>query len=253
MPTISVDKNALYKALGKEYTREEFDELCFEFGIELDDDTTGIEEPAQLKIEIPANRYDMLCFEGIAMNLNVFLGRQEVPQYKLKAPADGKLLEVTVKPETQQVRQYFSCAILRGIKFDEAKYQSFIALQDKLHQNLARQRSLVAIGTHDLATLKGPFTYEALPPDQIKFAPLNQEKEMNGKEMMEFYEVCLAVYLLLPMHFTDNPTERSATQEVLAHHSRQARLPHHLRCQPHSSVDASYYQQQPLQDHSRHH
>ena len=27
MPTISVDKNALYKALGKEYTREEFDEL----------------------------------------------------------------------------------------------------------------------------------------------------------------------------------------------------------------------------------
>jgi phenylalanyl-tRNA synthetase beta chain len=178
MPTISVDKNALYKALGKEYTREEFDELCFEFGIELDDDTTGIEEPAQLKIEIPANRYDMLCFEGIAMNLNVFLGRQEVPQYKLKAPADGKLLEVTVKPETQQVRQ-----------FDEAKYQSFIALQDKLHQNLARQRSLVAIGTHDLATLKGPFTYEALPPDQIKFAPLNQDKEMNGKEMMEFYEV----------------------------------------------------------------
>ena len=107
MPTISVDKVALYKALGKEYTREEFDELCFEFGIELDDDTTGIEEPAQLKIEIPANRYDMLCFEGIAMNLNVFLGRQEVPQYKLKAPADGKLLEVTVKPETQQVRQYF--------------------------------------------------------------------------------------------------------------------------------------------------
>jgi phenylalanyl-tRNA synthetase beta chain len=132
----------------------------------------------------------MLCFEGIAMNLNVFLGRQEVPQYKLKAPADGKLLEVTVKPETQQVRQYFSCAILRGIKFDEAKYQSFIALQDKLHQNLARQRSLVAIGTHDLSTLKGPFTYEALPPDQIKFAPLNQEKEMDGKEMMEFYEVC---------------------------------------------------------------
>ena len=253
MPTISVDKNALYKALGKEYTREEFDELCFEFGIELDDDTNGTEEPPQLKIEIPANRYDMLCFEGIAMNLNVFLGRQEVPQYKLKAPADGKLLEVTVKPETQQVRQYFSCAILRGIKFDEAKYQSFIALQDKLHQNLARQRSLVAIGTHDLATLKGPFTYEALPPDQIKFAPLNQEKEMNGKEMMEFYEVCLAVYLLLPMHFTDNPTERSATQEVLAHHSRQTRLPHHLRCQPHSLVHASHHQQQPLQDHSRHH
>jgi phenylalanyl-tRNA synthetase beta subunit len=27
-------------------------------------------------------------------------------------------------------------------------------LQDKLHQNLCRQRTLVAIGTHDLATIK---------------------------------------------------------------------------------------------------
>jgi hypothetical protein len=38
MPTISVDKAALFKELGREYTTEEFDELCFEFGIELDED-----------------------------------------------------------------------------------------------------------------------------------------------------------------------------------------------------------------------
>ena len=48
---------------------------------------------------------------------------------------------------------------------------------------------MVAIGTHDLDTIKGPFTYEALPPDQIKFAPLNQTQEMTGTEMMDFYEV----------------------------------------------------------------
>lgn len=33
---------------------------------------------------------------------------------------------------------------------------------------------MVAIGTHDLDTVEGPFTYEALPPEQIKFKPLNQ-------------------------------------------------------------------------------
>lgn len=32
MPTITVDKAQLYEALGREYTTEEFDELCFEFG-----------------------------------------------------------------------------------------------------------------------------------------------------------------------------------------------------------------------------
>lgn len=45
------------------------------------------------------------------------------------------------------------------------------------------------MGTHDLDTVKGPFTYEALSPEEIVFAPLNQEKTMNGKELMEFYEV----------------------------------------------------------------
>ncbi|KAF2721237.1 phenylalanyl-tRNA synthetase [Polychaeton citri CBS 116435] len=188
MPTISVDKYALFKELGRNYSREEFDDLCFDFGIELDDDTEGQEEPAQLKIEIPANRYDMLCFEGIAMNLRVFLEKQQCPRWQLKAPENGELQTVTIHKDTERIRPYFSCAILRGIKFDKARYESFIALQDKLHQNLARQRSLVAIGTHDLNTIQGPFTYEALPPDQIKFKPLNQSKEMTGTEMMAFYE-----------------------------------------------------------------
>jgi phenylalanyl-tRNA synthetase beta subunit len=34
-------------------------------------------------------------------------------------------------------------------------------LQDKLHHNIGRKRTLVAIGTHDLDTLTPPFSYEA--------------------------------------------------------------------------------------------
>jgi phenylalanyl-tRNA synthetase beta chain len=45
------------------------------------------------------------------------------------------------------------------------------------------------MGTHDLGTIEGPFTYEALPPENIVFAPLNQEKAMNARELMGFYEV----------------------------------------------------------------
>jgi phenylalanyl-tRNA synthetase beta chain len=196
MPTIGVDKEALFKELGRSYTTEEFDELCFEFGIELDEDTSntdrptvnGIQEPAQLNIEIPANRYDMLCFEGISMALKIFLGLCPTPKYSLAAPSSGQVQSITVSKDTMRIRPFVSGAILRNIEFDEARYESFIALQDKLHQNLARQRSLVAIGTHDLDTLRGPFTYEALPPKDIKFVPLNQTKEMNGEELMTFYE-----------------------------------------------------------------
>ncbi|KAI9720817.1 MAG: hypothetical protein M1812_002656 [Candelaria pacifica] len=196
MPTIGVDKAGLFKALGQEYSTEQFDELCFEFGIELDEDTSnserpvinGKQEPAQLKIEIPANRYDMLCFEGISLMLNIFRGKTESPNYRLIAPPDGELQSITVHQETSRIRPYVSGAVLRNVKFTQERYESFIALQDKLHQNLARQRTLVAIGTHDLDSIKGPFTYEALRPEQIKFKPLNQSKEMNGVELMKFYE-----------------------------------------------------------------
>ena len=91
-----------------------------------------------------------------------------------------------------------SGAILRNVKFTQERYESFIALQDKLHQNLARQRTLVAIGTHDLDTIEGPFTYEALPPEKINFVPLNQKKSLNAVELMNFYEVSLLGWNSLP-------------------------------------------------------
>ncbi|KAK9464423.1 hypothetical protein V1512DRAFT_268404 [Lipomyces arxii] len=194
MPTVAVDKADLYEAMGRSYTTEEFDELCFEFGIELDEDTSqgelpvvnGVQERAQLKIEIPANRYDMLCFEGIARALNIFLGKEKLPNYRLSTPA--KMEKIIVKPETAQVRQYISAAILRGVKFTPRRYESFIGLQDKLHSNLCRNRTLVSMGTHDIDTIEGPFTYEALAPDAFSFVPLNQKVELTGKTLMEFYE-----------------------------------------------------------------
>lgn len=196
MPTVAVDKADLYKALGREYTTEEFDELCFEFGIELDDDTT--EEAAktgdrpQLKIEIPANRYDMLCIEGIARALNVFLGRQQAPHFKLVDPSSNKnkQIKISVEAGTQEVRPFVAGAVLRGLTFTPRSYESFISVQEKLHANLCRNRSLVAIGTHDLDKIQGThIRYRAMKPEEVKFAPLNQGgKEMTGVQLMEHYE-----------------------------------------------------------------
>lgn len=130
----------------------------------------------------------MLCFEGIALNLNIFRGRLPTPNFRLVEPKDEEQQTIYVKPETAQVRPLVAGAVLRGVKFTQERYESFIALQDKLHANLARNRTLVSIGTHDLDTVKGPFTYEALPPKDIKFVPLNQTKEMDSAELMTFYE-----------------------------------------------------------------
>lgn len=87
------------------------------------------------------------------------------------------------------MRGYASAAILRGVTFTPSNYASFIDLQDKLHHNICRKRQLVSIGTHDLDTLKPPFRYEARAPSDIKFIPLNKNKEYNAAELMTVYEV----------------------------------------------------------------
>jgi phenylalanyl-tRNA synthetase beta chain len=49
------------------------------------------------------------------------------------------------------------------------------------------------MGTHDLDTITGPFTYEALSPEKIKFAPLNSTKEYTAVELMELYSVSFCI------------------------------------------------------------
>jgi phenylalanyl-tRNA synthetase beta chain len=86
-------------------------------------------------------------------------------------------------------RPFCVCAVLRNVTFDANRYKSFIDLQDKLHQNICRRRTYVAIGTHDLDTIQGPFKYRNLPPSDINFVPLteNNNKSFNSKDLLDHY------------------------------------------------------------------
>ncbi|KAJ3268353.1 hypothetical protein HDV01_003092 [Terramyces sp. JEL0728] len=194
MPTVNVDVVTLFAQIGKEFTDKQFEDLCFDFGIELEDVTSshelsGKEEGENRKvyrIDIPANRYDMLCVEGIARAIKTYLELERPPVYKVTKPA--KMHQLFVGKETAQIRPFVVAAVLRNVEFDQLRYDGFIELQDKLHNNICRKRTLVAIGTHDLDTISGPFYYEAKAPQDINFIPLNQTKSMNGRELMEFYQ-----------------------------------------------------------------
>ncbi|CAH0752089.1 unnamed protein product [Diatraea saccharalis] len=217
MPTISVKRDVLFAALGKKYSDEEFQDLCFEFGLELDEVTTekqmlmkeqgthagtGVSEEILYRIDIPANRYDLLCLEGLVNGILVFQGKKAPPQYKLTKHEDCHSLHLT--SATSQIRPYAVAAVLKGVTFTKQSYDSFIDLQDKLHQNICRKRALVAIGTHDLDSIQGPFQYDALPPNEIKFKALNQEKEMTALELMELYSHHAQLKQYLPI-IRDSP------------------------------------------------
>lgn len=186
MPTIIVDLGALKNELpspekDRDYL-EWFDKLCFQYGLEydgIDPNTT----PTAVKVEVPANRYDILCREGLVAALETFLNPKEFPTYTAEFSTDD-FHTITVDGSVEGIRPYCLGAIFYNVKMDEISLASFIDLQDKLHQNIGRRRTLVAIGTHDLDYLSPPFTYRALPrKGSFKFTPLNQTQECDGQAM----------------------------------------------------------------------
>ena len=85
MPTVPVRQDLLFRRIGKNFSEEEFDDFTFDFGLEIDDkvklsemEETAQEEeskkdskvseeddPTVFKFDVAANRYDLLCLEGI--------------------------------------------------------------------------------------------------------------------------------------------------------------------------------------------
>ncbi|CAG0917697.1 unnamed protein product [Notodromas monacha] len=192
MPTISVKRDALMRALECDYSEKEFEELCFQFGIEIDEVVTnesasGDSSEVEYKIEVSANRYDLLSFEGLVAALRTFLSKSGIPEYVKTEPA--QMIETRVKTSVGEVRPFVVTAVVRGVTLTEDSYNSIIDLQEKLHHNLCRKRALVAIGIHDLDTIQAPFVYEAKHPEEIKFKPLNQvlTREYTAAELMELY------------------------------------------------------------------
>ena len=84
MPTIAMERDELLRRIGSDKLTnsglEGFEQICFDFGIELDEVTTKKEygksktnspdDCVIYKIDIPANRYDLLCLEGLARALH---------------------------------------------------------------------------------------------------------------------------------------------------------------------------------------
>ncbi|MBU2640079.1 MAG: phenylalanine--tRNA ligase subunit beta, partial [Nanoarchaeota archaeon] len=76
------------------------------------------------------------------------------------------------------------CAIVKNLKFDDEKIKSIIQIQEKLHISYGRHRKKLAIGIYPLEKIKFPVTYKALPPEKIKFIPLEYNTVLNGRQIL---------------------------------------------------------------------
>lgn len=177
MPTLQVGYKDLCKLVRREIPFELLSEKLFLMKCEVES-VSGDE----ISLEVTSDRPDLLCSEGIARELKGLLN-VEVGLASYKVEKDG--LNVQVDRSIKNVRPYIAGAVVKGLKLTDDSVRQIMQLQEKLHLTYCRNRSKVSIGVHDADKVTHKLIYAGIEPSKIRFTPLDEEKEMNGYEILE--------------------------------------------------------------------
>jgi len=136
-----------------------------------------------ISIDVSPNRPDMLSFQGFMRSFLQFIGKKTgLKEYKIHKPE--KDFEVKIDASVNEVRPFTACAVVKNLKFDDNKIKEIIDIQEKIHTTLGRSRKKIAIGIYPLEKIKLPIKYLALNPKEIKFIPLESDREMDGLQIL---------------------------------------------------------------------
>ena len=143
-------------------------------------DVERIEED-HADVEFFPDRPDLFSPEGVARAMRGYLGIETgLPTY----PVTPSGITFTVDPRLAEIRPVLGAAVIRGVTFDDESIQSIMSLQESLHWAVGRGRSKVAIGIHDMDTVKPPFHYIASRRSR-EFIPLDFSEKMTMEEILE--------------------------------------------------------------------
>ncbi|SBT71146.1 phenylalanine--tRNA ligase beta subunit, putative [Plasmodium malariae] len=221
MPTISVFEEDLIEKLEERLSDEKLQDICFDFGLEVDDIEYKNKKKIY-KIEVPANRYDLVCVEGLCRALKSFIGKFDNIKYDILMNSHECCIKekhyINVKESVDERRSYVVSCVLKNIKMTENVYNNIIELQEKLHHNIGKKRTVLAIGIHDYDKIKFPVEYKFEEKSKINFIPLNETKNLNGSNLMEFYEhnTNLKPYLKIIKNFEKYPLIVDANNQILS-------------------------------------
>ena len=179
MPTITISKKALLEQLGRKISDEELGNRISMLG-------TGFEGMMgdDINVEIFPNRPDLLSTPGLARALSSFLGiRKGFKKYVVKKGTCKVIIDKSVKG----IRPYTACAVVKNLKLTDEKIKEVIQIQEKLHITYGRNRKKAAIGIYPLEHIKPPIYYKALYPEEIKFKPLDLNKDLTGSQILAIH------------------------------------------------------------------
>ncbi|CAJ0596853.1 unnamed protein product [Cylicocyclus nassatus] len=84
------------------------------------------------------------------------------------------------------IRPYLACCVLRNLDLTGENFKKFINIQTKLHSSsLCSNRTIAAIGTHEIKSFQPPLKYLALPPEELHITALHKKKPVSAKELID--------------------------------------------------------------------
>jgi phenylalanyl-tRNA synthetase beta chain len=175
MTILTVDKKELEKKVGK--ITSELEDKITEMGTPIEEVTE-----TEVSVEVFPNRPDLLSLGNFARAVNQFNGKGGIASFKVNRPE--KDFTVTIDKSVKIVRPHTACAIVKGLKFDDAKIKEIVDIQEKLHNSIGRKRRKLAIGVYPLDKIKLPIRFIAKKPEEIKFLPLAAKAEMTGRQIL---------------------------------------------------------------------
>jgi len=177
MAIATFDKKIFEKEIGKLDDKMQNQIAMFGTTVESLDDN-------ELQIDVCPNRPDLLSYQGFKRSFLAYLGKKiGLKTYKLNKPE--KNYQVIIDSSVKAVRPYTVCAIVKDLKFEDAKIKEIIDIQEKLHNTVGRKRKKLAIGIYPLEKINLPITFKAMEPDKIKFQPLEAPREMSGIQILQ--------------------------------------------------------------------
>lgn len=137
----------------------------------------------ELKVEVTADRLDLLSEGGLALHLSGALGRAHGIAPVL--PSQGAGVEVRVDASVRPLRPVFGGVVLEAPSdagLDAGLLTEAVRFQELLHATVGRDRRLASLGIYPLERVAGPITYSVEPLAAVRFVPLDGETEVPADE-----------------------------------------------------------------------
>lgn len=180
VPVVPVAYESLVRLVGTPIPRDELVARVPMMGGAFDGEKDG-----KLLFEFFPNRPDLLSIEGLARACRAFFDlRRGLATYDVRPSGE----HVTVESSVAQVRPHIGFARVEGVPFDDELLKDLIDVQERLTAGPGRKRKKVAIGIHDAAHVRGPYTYKAVGPDSVRFVPLQMTEALTPREVLERHE-----------------------------------------------------------------